>query len=123
MQVFQQFNVENFKEDSPGLLRIGISHGKVMAGVVGSTKPLYDVWGNSVNMASRMDSTGVPGKIQVTSETAKVLQEHGIACQYRGEIQVKGRGLIPTYFVCTDENLNFVKRDPLAFRAAFETKL
>jgi hypothetical protein len=43
----------------------GISHGKVMAGVVGSSKPLYDVWGNAVNMASRMDSTGIPGKIQV----------------------------------------------------------
>lgn len=47
-------------------LYLGISHGKVMAGVVGSSKPLYDVWGNAVNMASRMDSTGIPGKIQVT---------------------------------------------------------
>jgi len=123
MRTFRQFNEENFKEDSPGLLRIGISHGKVMAGVVGSTKPLYDIWGNSVNMASRMDSTGEPGKIQVTSETAKVLQENGIACQYRGEIQVKGRGLIPTYFVGIDEQLNFIKRDPRALRAGFETKL
>lgn len=56
---------ENFKDQSPLQLRVGISHGKVMAGVVGLSKPLYDIWGNSVNMASRMDSTGLPGTIQV----------------------------------------------------------
>lgn len=123
MKVFRQFNIENFKEDSPGLLRIGISHGKVMAGVVGATKPLYDVWGNSVNMASRMDSTGVSGRIQVTDETALVLQDHGIACEYRGEIPVKGRGKIPTYFVCIDEDLNFVKQDPRTLRPKYDTRL
>lgn len=56
---------ENFKDHPALKLRVGISHGKVMAGVVGSSKPLYDIWGNSVNMASRMDSTGIPGEIQV----------------------------------------------------------
>lgn len=58
---------ENFVDHPPLKLRVGISHGRVMAGVVGSSKPLYDIWGNSVNMASRMDSTGVPGMIQVFS--------------------------------------------------------
>lgn len=123
MRVFQKFNVENFKDTSPGLLRIGISHGKVMAGVVGSSKPLYDIWGNSVNMASRMDSTGIPGKIQVTKETANVLQQYGVECDYRGEIFVKGRGEIPTYFIKIDEEMNFVRRNPNSFRPAFETKL
>ncbi|XP_063700963.1 adenylyl cyclase X E [Culicoides brevitarsis] len=123
MRNFQKFNVENFKDTSPGLLRIGISHGKVMAGVVGSSKPLYDIWGNSVNMASRMDSTGVPGKIQVTKETANVLQQYGVQCDYRGDIFVKGRGEIPTFFVRIDEELNFVRRNPNSFRPAFETKL
>lgn len=56
---------ENFKDHPPLKLRVGISNGKVMAGVVGASKPLYDIWGNSVNMASRMDSTGIPGMIQV----------------------------------------------------------
>lgn len=56
---------DNFKDQPPLKLRVGISHGKVMAGVVGLSKPLYDIWGNSVNMASRMDSTGIPGMIQV----------------------------------------------------------
>lgn len=55
----------NLKNRPPLQLRVGISHGKVMAGVIGSSKPLYDIWGNSVNMASRMDSTGIPGNIQV----------------------------------------------------------
>lgn len=59
---------ENFKSRSTLKLRVGISHGKVMAGVIGSSKPLYDIWGNSVNMASRMDSTGIPGMIQVSQQ-------------------------------------------------------
>ena len=80
-----------------------------MAGVVGSSKPLYDVWGNAVNMASRMDSTGIPGKIQLTAETADVLQSFGIKCEYRGETYVKGRGKIPTYFACITDELEFEK--------------
>lgn len=70
-----------------------------MAGVVGSKKPLYDIWGDTVNVASRMDSTGVPGQIQVTEKTAHILKENGIACEFRGYIFAKGKGEIPTYFV------------------------
>lgn len=87
----------------------GISHGKVMAGVVGSSKPLYDVWGNCVNMASRMDSTGVPGMIHLTKESAEELQSFGIRCDHRGETFVKGRGNIPTYFARIDDRLEFVR--------------
>lgn len=67
MKVLKTISEENetFKKHPPLKLRVGISHGRVMAGVVGASKPLYDIWGNSVNMASRMDSTGVPGMIQV----------------------------------------------------------
>lgn len=78
-----------------------------MAGVVGSSKPLYDVWGNCVNMASRMDSTGIPGQIQVTKESAEELQSFGIRCDYRGETYVKGRGNIPTYFARITDKLEF----------------
>ncbi|XP_035911813.1 adenylate cyclase type 2 [Anopheles stephensi] len=110
MRVLRDFSNENFKQTSPGLLRVGISHGKVMAGVVGSSKPLYDIWGNAVNMASRMDSTGRPGRIQVTKESAEVLQSYGYQCDYRGEIFVKGRGKIPTYFLKISDDLKFLKK-------------
>jgi adenylate cyclase len=67
MRVLKNISEENanFKDQAPLHLRVGISHGRVMAGVIGLSKPLYDIWGNSVNMASRMDSTGSPGMIQV----------------------------------------------------------
>lgn len=87
---------------------IGISTGQVMAGVVGASQVHYDIWGNAVNMASRMDSTGVTGKIQVTEETAQVLIEAGIQCDYRGMTFVKGRGMLPTYFVGINDELDFI---------------
>uniref|UniRef100_A0AAY4E2Y4 Adenylate cyclase type 2 n=1 Tax=Denticeps clupeoides TaxID=299321 RepID=A0AAY4E2Y4_9TELE len=83
-------------------LRVGINHGPVIAGVIGAQKPQYDIWGNSVNVASRMESTGVLGKIQVTEETSQVLQTLGYACSCRGIINVKGKGDLETYFVHTE---------------------
>ncbi|XP_058457172.1 adenylyl cyclase X E isoform X2 [Malaya genurostris] len=109
MKALRDFSNENFKQANPGLLRVGISNGKVMAGVVGSSKPLYDIWGNAVNMASRMDSTGIPGKIQVTKESAEILRNYGYQCEYRGQIFVKGRGKIPTYLLKITDNFEFVK--------------
>ncbi|CAB0045214.1 unnamed protein product [Trichogramma brassicae] len=83
-------------------LRIGICTGEVTAGVVGVKKPLYDIWGDAVNMASRMDTTGVPGKIQVLKETADTLEKLGVRCHLRGETYVKPKGLLTTYFVGVD---------------------
>ncbi|XP_032051831.1 adenylate cyclase type 7 [Aythya fuligula] len=83
-------------------LRIGINHGPVIAGVIGARKPQYDIWGNTVNVASRMESTGELGKIQVTEETSRILQELGYSCECRGLINVKGKGELRTYFVCTE---------------------
>ncbi|XP_054741165.1 adenylyl cyclase X E-like [Anastrepha obliqua] len=111
----QAFNMENPEQNEEkghavSALRIGISNGPVMAGVVGSYKPFYDIWGNAVNMASRMDSTGLPDSIQVTEETAKILETFNIKCNFRGETFVKGRGLIPTYLLEIDENFSFNQR-------------
>lgn len=89
-------------------IRIGISCGEVMAGVVGASQVHYDIWGNAVNMASRMDSTGVAGEIQVTEETALILSKHGIECNYRGMTFVKGLGMLPTYFVAITSFFEFV---------------
>ncbi|KAM3857547.1 adenylate cyclase type 4-like [Diretmus argenteus] len=83
-------------------LRIGINHGPVIAGVIGALKPQYDIWGNSVNVASRMDSTGVLDKIQVTEETAQVVQSLGYSVTLRGVVNVKGKGELTTYFINTD---------------------
>ncbi|XP_054893005.1 adenylate cyclase type 7 isoform X2 [Poeciliopsis prolifica] len=83
-------------------LRVGINHGPVIAGVIGARKPQYDIWGNTVNVASRMESTGEMGKIQVTEESSQVLRKLGYSCECRGFISVKGKGELRTFFVCTD---------------------
>ncbi|KAH8266641.1 hypothetical protein KR018_004798 [Drosophila ironensis] len=96
-----------------GTISIGLSCGEVMAGIVGASQPHYDIWGNTVNMASRMQSTGLAGNIHVTEESAKILMDYGIHCIYRGETYVKGRGIIPTYLVAIDEDLNFILTDAI----------
>lgn len=85
-------------------LRIGINHGPLIAGVIGAHKPQYDIWGNTVNVASRMDSTGVLDKIQVTEETALVAQRLGFSVTPRGVINVKGKGQLSTYFINTEHS-------------------
>uniref|UniRef100_A0A8C2Q2A0 adenylate cyclase n=1 Tax=Cyprinus carpio TaxID=7962 RepID=A0A8C2Q2A0_CYPCA len=85
-------------------LRIGINHGPLIAGVIGAHKPQYDIWGNTVNVASRMDSTGVLDKIQVTEETALVAQILGFSVTLRGVINVKGKGQLSTYFINTEHS-------------------
>uniref|UniRef100_A0A3B4A2A4 adenylate cyclase n=1 Tax=Periophthalmus magnuspinnatus TaxID=409849 RepID=A0A3B4A2A4_9GOBI len=90
----------NRHSDKNFQLRVGIAHGPVIAGVIGATKPQYDIWGSTVNLASRMDSTGVSGRIQVPEATRKVLAEWGFVLDLRGEIFVKG-GKVRTYFIST----------------------
>ncbi|XP_074658737.1 adenylate cyclase type 3-like [Tubulanus polymorphus] len=81
------------------VLRIGISHGPVIAGVIGARKPHYDIWGNTVNVASRMESTGISGRIQVVEATMKILIKFGYAFEKRGLVNVKGKGQLMTYYV------------------------
>ncbi|XP_074115513.1 adenylyl cyclase X D isoform X2 [Cotesia typhae] len=114
MEVLDRLNSNTFcKSLKPYKLRIGISHGEVTAGVVGAQKPLYDIWGDAVNMASRMDTTGVPGKIQVTTETANVLEQNGIKCYLRGQTWVKPKGFVTTYFIGVDKNRRLINTDIL----------
>ncbi|KAJ8932100.1 hypothetical protein NQ314_014952 [Rhamnusium bicolor] len=82
-------------------LRVGLNHGPAIAGVVGAQKPQYDIWGNTVNVASRMDSCGILGRIQTTDVTANVLMNAGYQCECRGPTYVKGKGTLTTYFVKT----------------------
>lgn len=80
-------------------MRVGINIGPVVAGVIGARKPQYDIWGNAVNVASRMDSTGILDCIQVTQEVKDILSDKGYSLTCRGTIQVKGKGNMITYFL------------------------
>jgi class 3 adenylate cyclase/CheY-like chemotaxis protein len=79
-------------------LRIGLHSGPVVAGIIGTHKFAYDVWGDAVNVASRMEAHGLPGEIQASYETYERLRE-GFAWVPRGEIEVKGRGPMLTYLL------------------------
>lgn len=79
-------------------LRIGIHCGSVVAGVIGTRKFIYDLWGDAVNVASRMESQGTPGKIQVTADFIRKLGDR-YQFEARGEIEVKGKGMMKTYFL------------------------
>jgi len=79
-------------------MRIGIHCGPVIAGIIGETKFIYDVWGDTVNTASRMESSGVPGQIQVTDPFFQMVNAQ-YQCSERGKIEVKGKGPISTYFL------------------------
>ena len=95
LDVVREYNVEK------GLnlhIRIGLNSGPVVAGVIGATKFIYDLWGDTVNLASRMESTGVPDQIQVTRSVYEHLKD-GFEFESRGVIHVKGKGEIETWLL------------------------
>ncbi|WP_457936760.1 adenylate/guanylate cyclase domain-containing protein [Mesorhizobium sp. 10J20-29] len=86
------------RDGAPFMLRIGLHIGPAIAGVIGKTKFAYDLWGDAVNAASRMESTGVDGRIQV-SEAFRQSVGDGFAFEERGGVEIKGRGRMHTYFL------------------------
>ncbi len=95
---------ERIKDGKPFFeIRIGINTGPLVAGVVGSTKFSYDIWGDSVNLASRMESNSKTGKINISSSTYELVKNK-FACSYRGKIEAKNKGEVDMYFV--DPQLN-----------------
>ncbi|XP_061909905.1 adenylate cyclase type 6 isoform X2 [Entelurus aequoreus] len=93
MKYINEHSFNNFQ------MKIGLNIGPVVAGVIGARKPQYDIWGNTVNVASRMDSTGVPDCIQVTTDLHQVLANKGYVLECRGVVKVKGKGEMTTYFL------------------------
>src|SRR5207247_10450790 len=79
-------------------LRPGINSGPVVAGLTGTTRLLYGLWGDAVNTASRMESHGTPGEIQITRETYELLKDEFV-CKPRGTILVKGKGRMETWYL------------------------
>lgn len=88
-------------------MRIGMNTGEVVAGVIGTHKFIYDLWGDAVNTASRMESHGVPGRIHVTDSTYKILKDK-YEFEPRGTLEIKGKGMMNTYLL-----KNYVTTIPL----------
>ncbi len=94
-----EFSRSKIIQDLPGFeIRIGIHSGSVVSGVVGTKKFVYDIWGDTVNLASQMEQLGEPGEINISGETYRLVKDY-YNCQYRGKIAVKGKGDIDMYFV------------------------
>uniref|UniRef100_A0A674KFB6 Adenylate cyclase type 6 n=1 Tax=Terrapene triunguis TaxID=2587831 RepID=A0A674KFB6_9SAUR len=99
MRLMEQMKYINEHSFNNFQMKIGLNIGPVVAGVIGARKPQYDIWGNTVNVSSRMDSTGVPDRIQVTTDLYQVLAAKGYQLECRGVIKVKGKGEMTTYFL------------------------
>ena len=100
MQKFvKEYNAQKEAEGkTPWEIRVGIHTGKVVAGVIGSKKFAYDIWGDAVNTASRMETASEPGKVNISETTYKFIKDY-FDCTYRGKIIAKNKGEIDMYFV------------------------
>ncbi len=105
--VLAAFEIAEFVEHSKNIneavakrfnVRIGINTGTVIAGVVGTKKFSYDIWGDAVNVASRMESNSDPGRINISENTYQLIKDK-FKCEYRGEIAIKNHGTVKMYYV------------------------
>jgi adenylate cyclase len=100
LDMIQALDYINRKMGTNLKIRIGINTGPVVAGVIGSKKYLYDLWGDAVNVASRMESHGVADRVHISQSTYDAVKELGLyTFEDRGDMEVKGKGIMRTYFV------------------------
>ena len=102
LEINNWVNSWNANRETEGLpkweVRIGIHTGELIAGVIGKKKFAYDVWGDAVNLASRLENTGEPGKINISGDTYQLVKDK-FNCTYRGQVTAKGKGDVDMYFV------------------------
>ena len=98
LAIIERHNAKGGQELS---LRIGLSSGPLTAGVIGARKFTYDIWGDTVNMASRMESTGLPGRIQVTPAVVQAAESR-FEFEDRGLLEIKGKGEMHAFLLVTE---------------------
>jgi len=98
LEIQQYMKVLKAQSQNEWDIRVGIHTGPVIAGVVGSKKYTFDIWGDTVNIASRMESTGQAGEINISETTHEMVKDY-FTCEYRGKLPVKYKGEIDMYFV------------------------
>ncbi len=98
-------------------MRLGAHSGNIVAGVVGKMKYTYDVWGNTVNLASKMERQSIPGMINITSATYELIKDE-FHCEYRGSVEIPGNGNIDMYFVLGYKNKSGIN-EKISFAETF----
>jgi class 3 adenylate cyclase len=98
INAFMQDRLGKMGSDRTFAIRIGIHSGSVVAGIVGVKKFAYDIWGDTVNTAARMEQHGEAGKINISQTTYELVKDK-FSCEYRGEVEAKGKGVMKMYFV------------------------
>jgi class 3 adenylate cyclase len=96
--IIEYINNRNNNATFKWSLRVGLHSGPVVAGVIGNKRITYDIWGDSVNLASRMESASEPNRVNISAYTFDLIREQ-FKCEYRGKIPVKGKGEIDMYFI------------------------
>ncbi|WP_306640782.1 adenylate/guanylate cyclase domain-containing protein [Sanyastnella coralliicola] len=103
LESMKKLNQRNREKGLPECdIRIGIHSGPLIAGVVGERKFAYDIWGDTVNTAARMESSGEPARINISASTFELVKEH-FNCESRGKIQAKNKGELEMYFVVDEK--------------------
>ena len=99
LSVVDSINAQRISEGDPAWpIRIGLNSGPLIAGVVGEKKFAYDVWGDTVNLASRMESNGAPGRVNVTGNVMRHVEAYVIS-EARGKVNIKGKGEVESWFI------------------------